>query len=257
MKLLLPAILPFLALFSAAIADTLTLRPVRTTPLVVPVNGTITLEVRADFDAPLTALQFKVATSGTGAVSVTARSANPQQPGGLTYLSRLSQAPFQSGLPHNLKFAPLREVLYDANFDGAPGGATDGLPIGNSVLIETLTLRADQPGEVHITLTDLEAVTTSGHPDGMHFTTTTLDQQQTEITIVIGSVSMGDANADGKVDLNDHAQFADCMTAPCPMSGCATPLYSTQNACGILDSDQDGDVDLEDAGEIQTAFDQP
>lgn len=257
MNLRWPGILSVFALFSAAYADTLTLRPVRTTPLVVPVNGTITLEIRADFDAPLTALQFNVATSGTGAVSATARSANPQQPGGLTYLSRLSQAPFQSGLPHNLKIAPLREVFFDADFDGAPGGATDGLPIGNSVLIETLTLRADQPGEVHITLTDLEAVTTSGHPDGMHFTTTTLDPQQTEITILIGNVSMGDANADGKVDLNDHAQFADCMTAPCPMSGCANPQYSTQNACGIFDSDQDGDVDLEDAGELQATFDQP
>ncbi len=252
-----PGILFVFALFSAAFADTLTLRPVRTTPLVVPVNETITLEIRADFDAPLTALQFKVATSGTGAVSVTARSANPQQLGGLTYLSRLSQAPFQSGLPHNLKTTPLREVFYDANFDGAPEGATDGLPIGSSVLIETLTLRADQPGEVRVTLANIEAVTTSGHPDGTLFETATLDPQQAEITILIGNVPTRDANADGTVDLEDHAQFADCMTAPCPMSGCANPQYSTQNACGIFDSDQDGDVDLEDAGEMQATFNQP
>lgn len=245
------------ALFSAAFADTLILRPIRTTPLVVPANGTITLEIRADFDAPLTALQFKVSASGTGAATVTARSANPHQPGALTFLSRVSQAPFQTGLPHNLKAAPLREVFYDADFDGTPGGATDGLPIGDSVLIETLTLRADQPGELHITLTNLEAVTTSGHPDGTLFTTAALDPQQTEVTILIGNVSTGDANADGIVDLEDHAQFADCMTAPCPIGGCPVALYSTQNACGVLDSDHDGDIDLEDAGEMQTLFDQP
>lgn len=244
-------------LFSPAIADTLTLRPVRTTPLVVPVNGTITLEIRADFDAPLTALQFKVSASGTGAASVTARSANPHQPGALTFLSRVSQVPFQTGLPHDLKIAPLHEVFYDAHFDGAPGGATDGLPIGSNVLIETLSLRADQPGEVHITLTNIEAVTTCGHLDGALFTAAAIDPAQSEATILIGNVSAADANADGKVDLGDYAKFADCMTAPCVMNGCANPLYSTQNSCGIFDTDQDGDIDLEDAGEMQITFDQP
>lgn len=237
---------------SAAPAATLTLRPVRTSPLVVPVNGLITLEVRASLDTPLTALQFKVTASGSGAVSVFARSAQPLQPGGLTYLSRISQTPFQSGLPHNLQTASLREVFYDAAFDGVPGGPTDGLPAGKDVLIEMITLRADQPGEVKLTLTSIEAATTSGSPDGTIFENATIDPAASEVTILVGPVEPGDANADGLVDLADHAPFAACMTWPCPDSGCAEPLYSTQNACGIFDADADGDIDLQDAGAFLT-----
>lgn len=103
------------ALSSSAAGSSLVLRPVRTSPLVTPVGSSITVDVRADFDTPLVALQFKVAASGSGGVTVTARSAQPQQPAGLTYLSHISQIPFQSGLPHNLKIIPLREVFYDAD----------------------------------------------------------------------------------------------------------------------------------------------
>jgi len=242
---------------SLAQAATLTLRPVRTSPLAAPVGGNITLEVRATFDAPLVALQFNVAASGSGAVTVVARSAQPQQPGGLTYLSRLSQIPFQSGLPHNLKTMPLREVFYDADYGGLPGGPADGLPPGVDVLIETLTLRADQAGEVNLTLTHVEAATTQDEPDGKLFESAVLDPTATELTVLLGPVGFGDADADGEVDLADHAQFAACMTMPCPDSGCANPLYSTQSACGIFDADQDGDVDLEDSRLVQEVFDQP
>lgn len=82
-----------------------------------------------------------------------------------------------------------------------------------------------------------------------------LDPQVAEVTILIGNVSTGDANADGVVNLSDHAVLAACMTGPCPSGGCKVPLYSSQNACGVLDADGDGDVDLKDEAVFQGEFD--
>jgi len=53
---------------------------------------------------------------------------------------------------------------------------------------------------------------------------------------------LGDADADGDIDLADHAAFVDCMTGPL---GVATP------PCTLLDLDVDGDVDLRDFAAMQ------
>jgi hypothetical protein len=56
----------------------------------------------------------------------------------------------------------------------------------------------------------------------------------------------GEANFDGKVDWEDHARLASCLTGPGETDGLAD--------CRFLDIDHDRDVDLGDFGVLQNNF---
>jgi len=57
--------------------------------------------------------------------------------------------------------------------------------------------------------------------------------------------TFGDIDGDGDVDLDDYAEFEDCMTGPCAVPPCDPPLYAELD-CHLADFEDDGDVDLED-----------
>ncbi len=55
----------------------------------------------------------------------------------------------------------------------------------------------------------------------------------------------GDFNGDGVVALDDYTQFGDCFTNP------GEPIMA---GCELADTDNDGDVDIEDFSGFQNAF---
>ncbi|HNO79020.1 MAG TPA: M14 family zinc carboxypeptidase [Phycisphaerae bacterium] len=73
-----------------------------------------------------------------------------------------------------------------------------------------------------------------------------IDDVQVTAATCIGMY--GDFNGDSQVDVTDHAAFAPCMQGP---DGGLLP------ECGIFDSEQDGDVDLIDAMQMQQAITLP
>jgi len=72
------------------------------------------------------------------------------------------------------------------------------------------------------------------------------DQDTVEVTAM--SVTLGDVDCDGDVDLADFSAFADCMDGP------EIPFDA---GCGVFDWDQEGDVDLPDFAAFQRAFTGP
>lgn len=70
--------------------------------------------------------------------------------------------------------------------------------------------------------------------------------------VVPDECEIGDVNGDGSIDLGDVAGLVDCLTSPCEPS-CDPALYADP-CCFIVDFDNDGDVDIEDAGEFQRLF---
>jgi hypothetical protein len=64
----------------------------------------------------------------------------------------------------------------------------------------------------------------------------------------LSAAILGDADADGDIDLADHADFVECLTGP---SGNATP------PCTLVDLDADGDVDLGDFRDFQRLLPTP
>lgn len=189
------------------------------------------LEIRASFDTPLVATDYRLRASGDATATLIARSQDPTGPVGLTYVSQTSQDPFENGLPFDLSATTLKEVAYDADFGGDPGGSTDGVPPSapGDVVLDTLTIVAAGTGSLTITMSSAKAATTSGAPDGVMFDTVTIDNPVVELTI--GSLP-GDMDGDGDVDFVDLAEFAGCLSGPLvPAPG---------------DGDADGDVDLND-----------
>ena len=67
-----------------------------------------------------------------------------------------------------------------------------------------------------------------------------------------GSIK-GDSDGDGNADLTDYAVFVGCMAGPETPPDPAAPL-TAQECLDIFDVDEDGDVDLSDAGRFQSAF---
>lgn len=202
----------------------------------------VVLELRATFDTRLSAAAFSLSASGSAGASLIARSLNPTGPNGLTYVSRTSQDPFQSNLPHDLVASPLIEVGYDNDFGGTPGGASDGLAPGSNVLIETITVRPAQPGTVTISLSNVSAAHTTGSPDGSQFDTATVGSGSVVLTVF----GPGDSDQDGDVDLADAANFTGCMTGPN-----AGPVGQS---CTTFDFNTDTDVDLDDFSDFQVVF---
>lgn len=60
----------------------------------------------------------------------------------------------------------------------------------------------------------------------------------------------GDGDGDGAITLDDWPYFVDCMTGPCedPVDPACEPLPPQ---CSLMDLDGDGDVDLDEAAELQ------
>ena len=57
----------------------------------------------------------------------------------------------------------------------------------------------------------------------------------------------GDMNGNWRIDGEDYRLFTDCLTGPCTLSACSTPIYADA-CCAAADFDSDGDVDVRDAG---------
>ena len=209
---------------------------------VVSLGTDVLLEVRATFDTRLSAAAFSLSASGPAGASLIARSLNPTGPNGLTYVSLTSQDPFQSNLPHDLVAAPLIEAAYDNDFGSVPGGASDGLPAGSNVLIETITVRPAQVGTVTVSISNVSAAHTTGNPNGSQFDGATVAGGSVVLTVT----GPGDGDQDGDVDLADAANFMGCMTGPN-----AGPVGSP---CTPFDFNTDTDVDLQDFGGFQVVF---
>ena len=196
-------------------------------------RSTVTIEVRATYDTPLVAAKFVVSAAGEPAASPTARSADPVTPAGLTFLSTTRQAPFESGLPYDLKVAPATEVLLDLDFAEEPGGPFDGIAPGSDVLIETLDVEVSGTGILTLSVGEVSAAHTDGAPGGQLFDTAGVDSQAAEVTIELAMP--GDLDLNGTVNLQDFATFALCYggrDVEDPPPGCSTTDF--------LRSDLDG-----------------
>ncbi len=215
-------------------------------PTTIPAGVDVTVEVRATFDTRLSAVSFTLAASGSVETCMAGRSASPTTPAGLTYVSPVSQIPFDGQLPHDLVAAPLTEVLFDGDFDGAPGGATDGLPPGVGMLIEEITIRARGVGPLSLSLTKVTAAHTTKPPGGSLFDVMSVGAGVLALTVVPGP---GDVNGDGLLTNVDVAAVPSCMLGP----GAGSPGAP----CDVFDVDAegaDGDVDLKDMAVFMRMF---
>ena len=210
-------------------------------PDFVAPHSTVTIEVRATYDTPLVAATFAVSASGEPAAVLTARSADPVTPAGLTYISTTSQTPFEPGLPHDLKASAAIEVLLDLDFDQDPGGPFDGMAPGSDVLIETLDVEVSGTGILTLAIGQVSAAHTESAPGGQLFDSAMVDPQAAEVTIELAKP--GDIDLNGHVTLRDFATFALCYGS-CepddPPPGCSTTEFSYSDLNG------DGCVSLGD-----------
>jgi hypothetical protein len=72
-----------------------------------------------------------------------------------------------------------------------------------------------------------------------------VDAGETTMSGAYSPATIGDADADGDIDLADYAVMNGCMTGPVATAS----IY-----CGLVDFDGDGNVDLMDFAEFQIAF---
>ncbi len=63
--------------------------------------------------------------------------------------------------------------------------------------------------------------------------------------ISVGGAASGDTDANGSVDLDDHAALEQCLLGP---------DAGLDTGCECFDFDDDGDNDLRDFAEFQTSF---
>jgi len=201
----------------------------------VPSGAVVTVDVRATFDTRLSAAAFDLRATGSSGATLLSRSANPTAPNGLSYVSILSQDPFDDGLPVSISAGPVKEVLFDNDFSNAPGGATDGLPPGNDVLIEQFTLRLSGAGSATVSISDVSAAHTTGPPAGSLFDIAGIGVPSVTYTVL---APCGDGDDDGDVDLRDWGILQDCFT------GDGTPNANPD--CDPMQCDADDDIDLND-----------
>lgn len=227
---------------SAARGASVSLSLVNPGSATVELGADVTLEVRATTDTRFSAVSYRLRAAGSAGLLMVGRSANPVAPGGLTYVSPTSQQPFDDDLPHDLIAAPILDVLVDNDFSDAPGGTTDGVGPGSSLLLGTITVRPTGAGSVVISLSDIGAVHTTTSVIGTQFESARVAGGSVRLTI-LDSRQTGDCDGDGDVDLADFLVFQNAFTGP---------EVLTANPCTDLDGD--GDTDLADLIAFQAAF---
>ncbi|MBI4717902.1 MAG: hypothetical protein HY763_08880 [Planctomycetes bacterium] len=228
---------------SAVFGSVITLSLVNPGSNSVTAGAPVNLEVRGTFDTRLSAVSFRLNATGAGGAMMTDRSLNPTGTNGLTYVSRTSQSPFASGLPHNLKTLALIEAAYDADVGGVPGSVLDGVPAGTDVLIEQITVVPSGSGSVTINLTNVSAAHTTTSPDGTLFDVAGVGVGSLVLTLVAPT---GDGDGDHDVDLADYRDLSECLTGPGP-----GPIGA---GCAAFNLDPDTDIDLRDVAGFQRVF---
>jgi hypothetical protein len=218
-------------------------------PIVVSPGATVTLEVRADYDTPLVTARFNITADGEPDATLLERSANPTTPQGLTFISPVSQAPFDPALPHDLHASPASEVLLDLDFDDEPGGPTDGLAPGTDVQMETLNILVAGCGTLVLTINDVSAAHTDGVPSGQLFNNAEVNPQADVVTLYVNHP--GDINQDGHINLVDFSSFAICF-GQCQPGSAGQPCPAGQFARSDLNND--GCVDLVDFSTFAVYF---
>lgn len=248
-------------------------------PSAIEDGSATTLEILASFDAPLVGAVYSIGAEGSTATAVLGdRSSDPLAANGLSYVSRTSQSPlFDNDLPHQFSGqGSISEVLLDID------PTADGVPAGSDVVIQTIEITPSGLGTLTVSLSDPSAVTTASAPDGVMFTSATVDPARASVTLEIfpkldcsthppPDIYHPDSDGDGVPDVCDLcAGFDDNLDADsdeipddcdnCPMTPNNDQANSDEdllgNACdncpGVTnpdqqDTDQDGIGDACDA----------
>ncbi|MFH0982385.1 MAG: DNRLRE domain-containing protein [Planctomycetota bacterium] len=82
---------------------------------------------------------------------------------------------------------------------------------------------------------------------------TSLDCNESGVPDECETLAWGDLDFDGRVGLADYVQFGNCISSPCADPPCSSSLYA-EPCCVLADIEPDGDVDLQDFGAFQRAF---
>jgi hypothetical protein len=206
---------------------------------IISSGAQMSVEVRATYDVPLVAVQFMLTASGDAEAIVVGRSADPVAPAGLlTYISATSQEPFNDDLSYDLKAASQMEVLLDLEYGDQSGGPMDGMPVGQNLLIETLSIRLTGAGPITLSLAAPSAALTQGTPDGQYFNDAHIELGAGTVVVNVRPAP-ADVDGDGDVDQSDFGYLQRCYTGSDPGS-------PVGGICVGFDYDADGDVDNED-----------
>ena len=203
----------------------------------VPAGIAFDLEVIATFDRRLTAVSFQLSASGDAGAQITGRSADPDEPNGLTYISITSQDPFEANLPHDFAAGPLLEVLTDMDYDDLPGGDLDGLLPGSDVLIEHVQITPTGSGSLTLTLSDLEAISTQDDPDSVLFDSMVIDQDAVTVTVTASAWTghPADTGYNWSIQIEEVTGYGSCWKTggTWPLEPNPIPIeYVTR--CGLL-----------------------
>jgi hypothetical protein len=134
------------------------------------------------------------------------------------------------------------------------GQVNETIPVNattNGTLLASIT---ESGGTVTLAGIQLDPVTLTVPPEDLPaevLAATVMVSFDTSALTLSGPLSaaiLGDADADGDIDLADHADFVECLTGP---SGNTTP------PCTLVDLDADGDVDLGDFRDFQRVLPTP
>jgi hypothetical protein len=134
------------------------------------------------------------------------------------------------------------------------GQVNETIPVNattNGTLLASIT---ESGGTVTLAGIQLDPVTLTVPPEDLPaevLAATVMVSFDTSALTLSGPLSaaiLGDADADGDIDLADHADFVECLTGP---TGNATP------PCTLVDLDADGDVDLGDFRDFQRLLPTP
>ena len=215
---------------------------------VVDPNDIVTLELRGTFDAPLASVAIELSAAGDTTATLVARSADPNAPGGLSYISQTSQDPFENNLPQDLTAGPWIEALGQLDFADPPCDGGDGMAPGTDLLIETLDVQVGVAGTVTISLGTLSAAHTQCNPGGDLFDFVQIDPAAASVTLC-NAAPLGDIDENCLVRFADFELLSTCMAGPDnPNPGCDPIHFANSDLSG------DGDVDLGDFGAFQSLF---
>ncbi len=236
------------ALSAPCPTPTLTLGLVNPGVHVVDPNDIVTLELRGTFDAPLATVAVELSAAGGTTATLVARSADPNAPGGLSYISKTSQDPFENNLPQDLSAGSWIEVLGRLEFTDPPCDGGDGMAPGTDLLIETLDVQVGAAGSVTISLGTLSAAHTQCNPGGDLFDFMQIDPAAASVTLC-NAAPLGDIDENCLVRFADFELLSGCLAGPDqPNPGCDPPHFTNSDLTG------DGDVDLGDFAAFHELF---